>query len=395
MIEKFKGLALVIFGNSFVIKLRTKSVLSFVIAAFVLALTFANANAHEVRPAIFTLDIAKDRTFSLTASLNIEALLAQIGGEHDDTDSSPNKTKYDELRNAPALALEEKLRGFAPQWLSTMGLTFGNVPAAMDVKSMSISDVGDISLSRISEIVLVGNIPSGANNLKWAYPSIYGSAILRINRPSGEAFSQWFSAGTASEEMAIYNQPPRSQWQKFYDYVVVGFTHILPKGLDHILFVLGLFLLSHKWRPLLTQVTAFTLAHSVTLALGIYGIVTISPAIVEPLIALSIVYVAVENILTSRMHFWRPIIVFGFGLLHGLGFAGVLAEIGLPRGDYALGLIAFNVGVELGQLSVIALGFWAVGWFMRADWYRKGIVIPVSIVIAIIGIWWFFERIIA
>ena len=393
MTVKFKGAGVLKLGNSFVIKIRSKCRVSFIAWLFSMFLPLIGAQGHEIRPAIFTLDISQDRSFSLTASLNIEALLAQIGGEHDNTDSSPNKNQYDELRAVSAPQLEQKFRQFAPRWISAIGLSFDGVAAPMKVKVILISDVGDISLSRISEVVLEGQVPATAQMLKWVYPNAYGSAILRINRPTGEAFSQWYSAGTASEDMAVFNQPPRSTMQKFYDYMVVGFTHILPKGLDHILFVLGLFLLSQNWRPLLTQVTAFTVAHSVTLALGIYGVISISPAIVEPLIALSIVYVAVENIFTSRMHIWRPVIVFIFGLLHGLGFAGVLAEIGLPRGDYALGLVAFNVGVELGQLSVIALGFWAVGWFMRADWYRKAIVIPASAVIAATGAWWFFQRI--
>ena len=168
----------------------------------------------------------------------------------------------------------------------------------------------------------------------------------------------------------------------------------MPKGLDHILFVVGLFLLSTKLGSLLWQVTAFTLAHTVTLALGILGYVSISPAIVEPLIALSIVYVAVENIMTDKLHRWRPVIVFCFGLLHGLGFAGVLQEIGLSSTHFVTGLIAFNVGVELGQLTVIAICFLAVGfWFGSKLWYRRLITTPASIGIAVIASWWVFERV--
>ncbi len=132
--------------------------------------------------------------------------------------------------------------------------------------------------------------------------------------------------------------------------------------------------------------------HSVTLALGLYGVVNISPSIVEPLIALSIVYVAVENIFTSKLHAWRPIVVFMFGLLHGLGFAGILTEIGLPRSDFLLGLVTFNIGVELGQLTVIALAFVFVGWFANRPGYRNAITIPASCAIAAIGAWWFVER---
>src|SRR5205823_5104476 len=127
------------------------------------------------------------------------------------------------------------------------------------------------------------------------------------------------------------------------------FTHIVPGGLDHILFVLGIFLLSMKVKPVLAQVTAFTLAHSITLGLTIYGLVSVSPRVVEPMIALSIAYVAIENIATTALRPSRVAIVFAFGLLHGMGFAGVLKELGLPRAEFLTALVTFNVGVELGQ----------------------------------------------
>jgi hypothetical protein len=177
------------------------------------------------------------------------------------------------------------------------------------------------------------------------------------------------------------------------DYVVLGFEHIIPEGLDHILFVLGLFLLSTKMGPLLWQVSAFTLAHTVTLACATYGVIQLAPSIVEPLIALSIAYVAIENVCTSKLHAWRPIVVFVFGLLHGLGFSGVLQELGLPPGRVATALVSFNVGVELGQLAVIALAFLVVGWFRHRPWFRRRIVIPLSLAIAAVGLYWSLERV--
>ncbi len=175
-------------------------------------------------------------------------------------------------------------------------------------------------------------------------------------------------------------------------YLTLGFEHILPDGLDHMLFVLGLFLLSTRLKPLLWQVTAFTLAHSVTLALAMYGVVTLPSSVVEPLIAVSIAYVAVENICTSKLKPWRPAVVFGFGLLHGLGFAGALSKLGLPREDFAIGLALFNVGVELGQLAVVALAFGVVGWACKRSWYRSVIVIPSSTAIALTGLYWAAQR---
>jgi uncharacterized membrane protein len=189
---------------------------------------------------------------------------------------------------------------------------------------------------------------------------------------------------------------PPTRGQVARQYLALGYTHILPKGSDHILFVLGIFLLCTKLKPVLLQVTAFTVAHTITLALTIYGIVSLRPAIVEPLIALSIVYVAVENIATSQLRPWRVALVFGFGLLHGMGFAGVLSELGLPRSEFLTGLLCFNAGVELGQLTVILTAFLLIGLpFRNKPWYRRRVVVPLSMAIAAIGLFWAIQRIVA
>jgi hypothetical protein len=145
-------------------------------------------------------------------------------------------------------------------------------------------------------------------------------------------------------------------------------------------------------KPLLWQVTAFTVAHSVTLALAMLDIVTLPPRVVEPLISLSISYVAVENLLVSELKPWRPAVVFLFGLLHGLGFAGVLHEIGLPQGQLVAALISFNVGVELGQLAVVLIAFAVLGWFRHKAWYRRAVTIPLSALIALVGAYWTVQR---
>jgi hypothetical protein len=181
-------------------------------------------------------------------------------------------------------------------------------------------------------------------------------------------------------------------WSTFFTYLHQGFVHVLPLGLDHILFVLGLFLLSRAWRPLLLQVTTFTLAHSVTLALATLGRVEVSGSIVEPVIALSIAAVALENIFHPRYTSWRLLIVFVFGLVHGLGFAGALKDLDLPASSLAVGLAGFNIGVEAAQLAVIALAFFATAWLREAARYRRFIVIPGSTLIALAGIYWAIER---
>ena len=169
-------------------------------------------------------------------------------------------------------------------------------------------------------------------------------------------------------------------------YLRAGFRHILPFGFDHILFVLSLFLLSPKLKSMLWQSTAFTAAHSVTLGLAIYGVITPSARMIEPLIALSILYVALENIISPRLKASRIGIVFFFGLVHGLGFAGSLGQLGLPPDNFALSLFMFNLGVELGQATVILLAFVCVKKWMMKNSYRKYFVIPGSLIIASIAL---------
>jgi len=177
-------------------------------------------------------------------------------------------------------------------------------------------------------------------------------------------------------------------------YLKLGYNHILPLGLDHILFVLSLFMLSPKLKPLLWQATAFTLAHSITLGLAMYHIISPPANIVEPLIALSILYVSLENIFSPRLRASRIGVVFLFGLVHGMGFAGALGQLGLPQDAYLLSLVMFNIGVELGQLTIILSAYFLVGkWFGNKPYYRKRIVIPVSAIIAVIASIWTMQRI--
>jgi hypothetical protein len=181
--------------------------------------------------------------------------------------------------------------------------------------------------------------------------------------------------------------------ERFMMFVKSGIEHIIPKGLDHILFVLGLFFSSLLIGTLLKQVTAFTLAHSITLALAAMNIVSPPINIVEPLIALSITWIAIENCFFTKPSKWRPLVVFSFGLLHGLGFASVLADFGLPEGNFISLLLAFNIGVELGQLAVLlsaGILFWAI---RKKSWFRSFVQIPASVIIALVGLFWFIERV--
>jgi hypothetical protein len=173
-----------------------------------------------------------------------------------------------------------------------------------------------------------------------------------------------------------------------------GFVHVLPLGLDHILFVVGIFLLSRKWKPLLFQVSAFTLAHTLTLGMATVGWVSVPSTIVEPIIAGSIAFIALENIFYPKYQARRLLVVFFFGLIHGLGFAGALSELSLDPTVLLISLVGFNLGVEGGQLAVILLAFIGVYPFKDEQKYRRAVVVPVSLGIAGLGLYWMIERIV-
>ena len=176
-------------------------------------------------------------------------------------------------------------------------------------------------------------------------------------------------------------------------YLELGYEHILPLGFDHILFILTLYLLSPRLKAVLWQATAFTVAHSVTLGLAMYHLISPPARIVEPLIAATILFAALENIFSAKLKPSRVALVFLFGLIHGMGFAGALGRLGLPQNAYLLSLVMFNLGVELGQLTIILIAFFLLGkWFGDKPWYRPRIVIPLSTVIAVIAAWWTIQR---
>ena len=351
--------------------------------------------AHEIRPAIATFAMQPNGDYSIMISLNLEAILSGIGAEHEDTDDSPNAERYNTLRALSPNELRSAFQPFEKEFLEGVTLRFGDdIAESPQLGQLTIPEIGDLELARISEVILTGVVPYGAESFVWQWKEAFGSSVIRVlPQGEGDGVSFWLQNGDPSEPISIAGIDQRTRWEQFLDYIIIGFEHIVPKGLDHILFVIGIFLLSSHWKPLLTQVTAFTIAHSITLGLSIYGIVQLPSNIVEPLIAASIVYVGIENLFTQKLQKWRAAVVFAFGLLHGLGFASVLFEIGLPRDAFLEGLLAFNIGVELGQLAVIAVAFVVIGfWGRNREWYRPWVIVPGSLAVSVVGGWWFLER---
>jgi hydrogenase/urease accessory protein HupE len=244
-----------------------------------------------------------------------------------------------------------------------------------------IFDGVEVTPTRTGPLHLTGAIPSGARTFAWSYGWTFATYGLTANGQT-----QWLEGAELSKPIPLGPSAHENRWRTVYRYLALGFTHILPNGFDHMLFVLGIYLLSSRPRSVLTQVSAFTVAHSITLGLSLYGVVSVPSKIVEPMIAVSIAYVAIENLFVSELKTRRVALVFAFGLLHGMGFAGALQDLGLPRSEFLTALLSFNGGVELGQLAVIATAFLLIGR------YRQRLVVPVSAAIGCVAVFWAVQR---
>lgn len=317
--------------------------------------------------------------------------------EHVDLRFGPQSDLRANLESGPSLGQPQfASAAIAAIASATTATMTANVPSATS-SAGALADMEQALRPPTIAVRLHGLVPRGATTVTWRYDLARASYAF-IMKSAGDDPERvvWLEGGEASPAIAFAsdrNAAP-SRASLAWTYLQLGFTHILPGGIDHILFVLGLFLLSRRLRPMLWQVSAFTLAHSITLGLAMYGVVTLPSAVVEPLIALSIVYVAFENVWSSELKRSRIALVFAFGLLHGLGFAGVLRELALPPSEFLTGLLSFNLGVEAGQLTVIALASLLVArWTVNPNRYRQFVVIPASVLIALIGVYWTVTRV--
>ena len=366
---------------------RSRRVQRFAIAFPLLALaTIATVTvrAHEIGTTRVAVAFPPDGTYRIEVVTDAMSLLEKL------------ETVAQQPRSGASNAadVQGRLRADLDSLSRRIGVAFDGerVQPAISVNVAPSTDVGGVPGATL---VLTGDRPPKATTFTWKFGWTFASYALKVEgRDRGQSATQWLEGGDTSAAVPLDAlPPPMTRLELAARYVTLGFTHILPKGLDHVLFVLGVFLLSRRIKPILMQVSAFTIAHSITLGLSMYGLVTVSPSIVEPLIALSIAYIAIENLVLAKFRPWRVALVFAFGLLHGLGFAGALKEVGLPRSEFVTALIGFNAGVELGQLAVITGAFLAVGyWYGDRIWYRRRIVLPASACIAGLGVFWTVQR---
>ena len=355
-------------------------------------LPVASVTGHPLSFTEVTLTLQPDGTFAAELIYDLDALALGAPIGTDDAELAAA------LASLPADAFEQRVDRLRRLFERRVRVRFDGDPAPFDVAFPDYGTPRAIE-SEIPTVLgltarLTGRIPQGASDVGFFASRAFGEVHLTVVDSARDVeVRSILEAGARSDPLdltAPVEPPTRAEVAGRYGRF--GFIHIVPEGADHILFVLGLCLLSPRLRPLVWQVTAFTAAHAVTLTLATFDVVTLSPRVVEPLIALSVAYVAIENVLTDRLTGWRPAVVFGFGLLHGLGFAGVLGELGLPEEERLLALLSFNAGIEAGQLVVIGAAALAVGWWRTRAWYRRRVTVPASAAIAVVGIVWAVER---
>ena len=357
------------------------------------------ASGHDLRLTQATLTLEPEGTVTLTLICDLDALALGAGPGADDT------VLADQLRSLDGLALEATVERLQTMMLRrvrlradgealTTKVTFPEFPRPVGAPGIP-SLLGTTALFHGRLPVDAGTVSFSASR---AFPQVHLEVVDRRAGADEVTAREVLEPGARSTAYRLDAPPPRaSMAQVLWRYLVLGTRHIVPAGPDHILFVLGLFLFAAAWKPLLLQVSAFTVAHTATLALALFGVIAIPSSVVEPLIALSIAWIGIENVWTrvdrQPVGRWRLAVVFGFGLLHGLGFAGVLSALGLPPGHFATALIGFNLGVEAGQVLVLACAFLVTMPLRKTEGHRTWLTVPASLAITVVGLFWFVERV--
>jgi len=378
-----------------------RSVHSAIIVYLLYALFGAQySTADIVKPALVEISVYADGHYRIELRASIEAMMTGINSQYKNTRDAPNSEYYDELRVLQSAQLVEKFNPFKAELSQAIQLKFDNKPVALKITDVQIPVPGYTKVPRNSLIIFEGPIDKQVKELAWYYPSRFSDNAVRVrqidqvNEKWHWSSWQWLRKDQASKAFSleeVFSEPPLTE--VISEYTLAGFDHIIPKGLDHILFILGIFLLSTRLKTLAMQATMFTLAHSITLSLSMFNVISLPASIIEPLIALSIAYLGIENIFAHKLKTSRLALVFGFGLLHGMGFASVLAEFGMPESAYATALISFNVGVEIGQLMILTSAFFGITyWFKNKQHFHNYITIPGSVMIGITGLYWTWDR---
>ena len=365
----------------------------------IISIFFCNSSiAHEIKPSI--ADFTYDQSYlNFEVRLNAELILSNIDASNvSNTNSSPLTEIYDRYRLLNKKDLENSILESWKDISSNIDIKINNKLKEIDLIKIDTQDVKNFEISRDTLISFRVLLNEESENFTFKWIKNYGAIILRENNDlklEDELVTEYLQSGTETDPIFFKENNFRSMFTSFTKFFVLGIQHIIPKGLDHILFIFGLFLFSSSLNKLIKQITIFTIAHSITLIFVSLSLIKINPQIVEPIIALSIVYVGLENIFKNYIkEYMRYVVILFFGLLHGLGFALVLSDIGFRSSKLFINLISFNIGIEVAQISIILFLYLLIAIkFANNKYYRITFQIPSSILIASIGLYWFIERI--
>ena len=371
--------------------------LFFIIAIFINLFSTVSIS-HEIKPSI--ADFTYDENFlNIKIRLNAELILSNIDASKiSNTNSSSLSDIYDKLRILNKIELENLFKSSWQEISTNIDIKINNETKKINLINIEVEDIKNFEISRDTHIYLQVLLNNNSEYFTFSWIKKYGPIILRENsnhKLEDELFTEYLQSGIESNQFSFNEKNFKNRLNSFIKFFVLGVQHIIPKGLDHILFIFGLFLFSSSLKKLITQITIFTIAHSITLIFVSLSLMKINPQIVEPIIALSIVYVGIENIFKNYVkEYLRYVVILFFGLLHGLGFALVLSDIGYRSTDLFINLISFNIGIEVAQISIVLVLYLLVALnFAKNKNYRMFFQVPSSILISSIGLYWFFERI--
>jgi len=383
-----------------------------IICAIVALLTLSDQSiAHPPMSGVAEVTIHRDGRFVLT--LRHDAIAFALG-------QSPVVVTDDamlELLNGPESEIVAAFERSRCRLAEELRLVANGAPISLELTSApSLESLRAWQREHVSKPFPVAlpfelrtTLPAGTSAITLRFPPILGDVIWTVERPDAALESVPLRPGAISPDIAVSVtaenasddvSPVATRVEpigagivvRAWRYMKFGFEHIIPDGADHAFFVLGLFLLSPRFKIVLWQITAFTVAHTLTLTLTTLNLISLPNGIVEPVIALSIAFIAVENLVTTKVHAWRPVVAFLFGLVHGMGVASAFCEAGFPTVELVMSLTAFTLGVEAGHLAVLTVAFLGLSWWRDRPWYRAVIVIPLSLVIAIVALCWTVQR---
>ncbi len=370
----------------------------FLILVCFLNLFSTSSTSHEIKPSIadFTYD---EKYLNFKIRLNAELILSNIDAStFSNTDSSSLSDIYDKFRILSKKDLEEMFQNSWSKISSNIDIKINNETKKINLIKTEVEDIKNFEISRDTHVYFRVLLDENSEQFTFRWIKNYGPIILRENnnnKSEDELVTEYLQSGIESSQFSFKENNFRKTFNSFTKFLVLGIQHIIPKGLDHILFIFGLFLFSSSLKKLISQITIFTIAHSITLIFVSLSLMKINSQIVEPIIALSIFYIGLENIFKKYIkEYLRYVVILFFGLLHGLGFALVLSDIGYRSTDLFINLVSFNIGIEVAQISIVLVLYLFIALnFAKNKNYRNLFQVPSSILISSIGLYWFFERI--